>query len=354
MGNCIDMKKLSVHLVVWNGIQYIPYLFDSLRKQTCADWQLVIVDNGSVDGTLDAIKKELQNFPVRVELIENNTNLGFAGGQNIAWKKNESEYVAMINQDMYLMPDCLEKAVSFLNTHVDAAVVSPRLMKWEFAKVKISLQDSFSECIDSLGLKVFRSRQVVEKLTGRLWSEVQKEFSKSAYMHVFGVSGALPIFRASLLRNILFENRDIFDPLYHAYKEDVDLAYRLAAFGGKAYVLCDTVAYHDRSAVGLADKNDKAAAANKKNQSPWVRYLSYKNHLMTLYKNEYWQNLILDFPWILWYELKKFVYFLLADRLVLKGLCEIWQYRHDLRCKRKMIKKQHIIRWKQMRALWKL
>ena len=50
--------KLSVQLVAWNGGKYIPYLFDSLRKQTFSDWQLIILDNASSDDTLEKIKTE--------------------------------------------------------------------------------------------------------------------------------------------------------------------------------------------------------------------------------------------------------------------------------------------------------
>ena len=56
------MAKLSVHLVAWNGAKYIPYLFESLRKQTYKDWELLAIDNASAkDNTADLIEKELQN-----------------------------------------------------------------------------------------------------------------------------------------------------------------------------------------------------------------------------------------------------------------------------------------------------
>jgi len=74
---------------------------------------------------------------------------------------------------------------------------------------------------------------------------------------------------------------------------------------------------------------------------------------MTIYKNEYWQNWLLDAVFIKWYELKKFIYFLLFDRSVLKGLGEIWQLRKDLKTKRLKIKQLRKISWKEMRQWWK-
>jgi GT2 family glycosyltransferase len=347
--------KLSVHLVTWNGAKYVPYLFDSLRKQTYKDWRLVVVDNNSQDGMVELMKKELENFPIAHEMLENKTNVGFAGGHNLAFHRTSDEYFILLNQDMYLVPGCLETIVRFLDAHPEAAAVSPRLMKWNFGEAGTNLQASFTDQIDALGLKVFRSRRVIEQYAQHGWSEVsQKLLVAGPVQRVFGVSGAFPAFRRSAIVQVLLPNGTMLDESYHSYKEDVDLAYRLASAGFEAYILLDTISYHDRSAAGPKEKNDLAASANKKTQSEWVKYHSYKNHIMTLYKNEYWQNFILDLPWILWYELKKLIYFVLFDRKVLAGLQEVWRLRKDLKQKRNFIKQARQLSWQQMRALWKL
>ncbi len=344
--------KLSVHLVTWNGAKYVPYLFDSLRKQTFKDWRLLIIDNNSQDGMVELIKNELANFSVSYELIENKANLGFAGGHNMAFRKTNDEYVMMLNQDMYLAPDCLEKIVGFLDNHPVVAAVSPRLMKWNFAEAGNNIEKSFTDRVDSLGLKVFRNRRVIEQYTQEDWNFLQSQLVGETSVKVFGVSGALPTFRRSAMQGVLYPDGTVFDESYQSYKEDVDLAYRLAAHGDESYILLNAYAHHDRSAAGPKESDDSAAAANKKTQSEWVKYHSYKNHLMTVYKNEYWQNFILDFPWILWYELKKFVYFLLFDRRVLVGLKELWKLRKDIQVKRKFIKSTRKLSWQEMRKLW--
>lgn len=347
--------KLSVHLVTWNGAKYVPFLFDSLRKQSFKNWELLVIDNNSTDGMVEAMKKELVNFSVQHELVENKTNLGFAGGHNMAFKKTNGEYILMLNQDMYLASDCFEKLVACLDTHSSIAVVSPRLMKWNFVESEKNLVNSFTDQIDTLGLHVYRNRRVVEQYAGQQWEVVKNKLPNLNVLRVFGVSGALPVFRRSALQEVVFpEERAVFDQSYHAYKEDVDLAFRMAACGLQAAILLDAVAYHDRSAAGPKQNSDKAAISNKKEQSQWVKYHSYKNHLMTLYKNEYWQNVTLDFPWILWYELKKFVYFLIFDRAVLSGLREVWLLRQSLKKKRKFIKHARKLSWRAMRALWKM
>lgn len=344
--------KLSIQLVTWNGAKYIPHLFKSLREQTFKDYFLYILDNGSSDQTKELIKKELNGLNAPGELIENKENLGFANGHNLLYrtaqntKPGAGDYVLLLNQDMFLKPDCLEKLVSFLDNNQQAAVVSPRLMRWDFNKLQVSncdLSYSFTNQIDSLGLQVFRNRRVVEIETGERWLQ------EIGVREVFGVSGALPMFRRICLEAVKFTDGAIFDSLYHSYKEDIDLAYRLQAAGFKSYVLLEALAHHDRSSVGSKNKSDLSALKNKQTQSDLIKYHSYKNHLMTLYKNELWQNFLLDFPYILWYELKKFIYFLFFERGVLSGLSYIWRHKEELKEKRIFIKNQRKILWREMR-----
>jgi GT2 family glycosyltransferase len=345
--------KLSIQLVTWNGAKYMPFLFESLKSQTFKDWDFFILDNASQDNTAEIIKKELSNFGVQSELIENKENLGFAGGHNFLFKIINSEYVLFLNQDMYLMPDCLEKMVNFMDSHSDAGALSPRLMKWNFVDLEnYSLPRTFSNQVDSLGLKVFWNRRVVEQFAQEDWDNIRNKFGNS--IQVFGVSGGLPMYRKTAVSEIVYPDGGVLDEDYHSYKEDVDIAYRLAARGYKSYVIIDAVAYHDRSAAGPKNLNDRSAAGNKKNQSEWVKYHSYKNHIMTLYKNEYWQNFIIDFFSIIWYELRKFVYFLLFDRRVLSGLKDVWKNRGNLAVKRRFVKGLRKIGWKEMRKNWSL
>ncbi|OGH64940.1 MAG: hypothetical protein A2821_00490 [Candidatus Magasanikbacteria bacterium RIFCSPHIGHO2_01_FULL_41_23] len=340
--------KLSVHLVTWNGAKYIPFLLASLKNQTNKNWTLFILDNNSTDNTVESIQKELINFPAQSRLIVNAKNNGFAGGHNQLYAETNSEYFVLLNQDLYLEPDCLEKLMIAIASNQELAVVSPRLMKWDFFKINQGIDASLSNTIDSLGLKVWRNRRVVEIQSGEEWKNSDEKKIKL----VFGVSGTMPLFRRQAINEVTFSKQEFFDSLYGSYKEDVDLAFRLQAAGYGAGVTTDSVAYHDRSAAGPLELSDAAAVKNKKEQSSWIQYHSYKNHLMTLYKNEYWQNWLLDFPWILWYELKKFGWFLLFEPRVIDGLLEVWKNRQNLQTKKKQIHFNKKIPWKQMRKWW--
>lgn len=359
------MPKLSISLIVYNKkeAKYIPYLFDSLKRQTFQDWEMVVVDNNSDGNMVQEIEQLLNGMEKPYRVLKNNENLGFAEGHNRGYKTSKSEYVLLLNPDMYLMPDTLEKMVSFLDKHKQASAVSTRLMRWDFSLVEASQEESFGKkaergftaAIDAIGIRLLRNRRSVEWLTQHRWAkdsdnkEVRNIFEKSA-VEVFGVSGAFPMFRKSMINEVMLSGENIFDPTYGSYKEDVDLAYRMRNAGYTSYVLLDTAAYHDRTGAGPKSLSDIAAHKNKAKQSRYVRFHSYKNHIRTLYKNEYWQNFLLDAPFILWYELKKCGYLLLFQPGVLfGGWKEILKHRTELNEARKQVKASRKMYWKGLR-----
>lgn len=324
--------KLSIQLLTWNGEQYLVSLFASLKKQTFTDWELLILDNGSTDRSAEKVR-ELTRDMQHVRFSQQKENVGFSAGHNRLFEEGSGEYVLILNQDIILELDCVAKLVTHLDAHPKTAAVAPRLMRL-----------GAEGMIDSLGLAILPNRRVVEEGQGELWSawkaKRQKEIDTLANANPptlipldvkfsFGVSAACAMYR----RRAVQETGYLFDELYFSYKEDVDLAYRLQFALYDSDVLLDAVAYHARTAAGQSDLSDTAAAANKKKQSDLVKYHSYKNHLMNLYKNESLQTVNFTFPFILWYELKKFLYFLLFDPKVLKGWGEIWRHRRELRLK---------------------
>ncbi|MBI2551936.1 glycosyltransferase family 2 protein [Candidatus Uhrbacteria bacterium] len=360
------MAKLSVHLVAWNGAKYIPYLFESLRRQTYRDWELLAIDNNSTDGTADLIEREIKNLPVPARLVRNEKNLGFAGGHNqavrlvaksighrangneidsnstpYALRPTPSEYIQLLNQDMYLAPDYLEKVVAMMDGNPEAGAGQGTLLKWDFSKFLISppradphrednfqfpISESLTNIIDTMGLKVLRNRRVVDWRTGEQMTThnaPQPPLTlRGGGVEVFGVSGALPIYRRKAVDDVAFEG-SMFDDEFGSYKEDVDLAFRLRSAGWKAYVTAEARAWHDRTATGPQEMSDSAAMKNRKGRAAYVNYYSYRNHLTVLLKNEHRANFGKDWPWILGYELKKFVYLIFTDWGTLKGLREV-------------------------------
>ena len=359
------MPKLSVNLVIRNEEKYLPFLLSALKRQTFKEWELILVDNASTDKSVEIIKRGMEEIGVKYTIISNNENLGFAAGHNQAFKITSAPYFLLQNPDMYLMPNVFEKMVEFLDDHQNVAVVAPRLMRWDFEKVKASFingldivnssKEGFTLKIDSIGIKLYRNRRALEWLTKQTWAkdsenEIVRKIYEKSVVEVFGASGALAIYRKEKLNTVLLPENNLFDPTYHSYKEDLDLAYRLQNAGFQSFIILDTIAYHDRTSAGPAKINDWQAIKNKKQQSEFTRFHSYKNHLMTLYKNEYWQNFIIDFPFIFWYELKKFLYLLFSNPTILfNGFKEIIKNFLYTQKARKSILKTRKMYWKGIR-----
>jgi GT2 family glycosyltransferase len=199
-------------------------------------------------------------------------------------------------------------------------------------------------------MKVFKNRRVIEQYSQENWNDLKDNFD-SNIIEVFGLSAAFAMFRKKYIEDLTFNNGELFDEDYHSYKEDVDLAFRLQSSNNKVYVILDTVAYHDRSAATTVDKGIVKTIENKLYQSDWTKRHSYKNHLITLYKNEYWQNFILDFPFIFWYELKKFLWYLFFFPDALKELVTIWNLKNKIKDKKEQIKTKRVKNYKEMRKI---
>lgn len=351
------MRKVSINLVVRDEEKYIPYLLDSLGKQTFNNFELIVVDNNSKDGTMQLLEKGLIENKIDYKIISQKENVGFANGQNIAWKNTQAEYVLSINTDTYLLPETLFQMVAFMDNHHNTASLAPRLMQWDFDKLSEnkSIAVSFSKNIDALGISLYHNRRAIEMYCGLKWQGDSKNkklgelFSKKSF-EVFGISGALALYRKSLLDQVCLPENNLFDPTYHSYKEDLDLAYRLRNAGYLSFVLLEAVAYHDRTSSSPITLSDISAIKNKQHQSDYVRYHSYKNHLATLYKNEYWQNLLLDAPFILWFELRKAGYIILtAPKIFFKSWWSLFKNRKYLYRARQSILKNRKMFWKGIR-----
>jgi GT2 family glycosyltransferase len=359
------MPKLSIHLVVRNEEQYLPFLLASLKRQTFKDFEIICIDNCSADKTNEIIKKELDSSGIKYSILRNEANIGFASGHNQAYKISSAPYVLLQNADVYLMPETIEKMVEFLDNHQSVAAVAPRLMRWNFELARAAMLDGselleaakkgFTSQIDSIGICLFRNRRALEWLTKQNWAkdsenkEVRMLYEKPV-KEVFGVSGAMAMYRKKMLDEIIFPEENIFDPTFHSYKEDLDLAYRLQNAGHISCILLNCLAYHDRTSAGPENLGDISALKNKKQQSYFTRFYSYKNHLKTLYKNEYWQNFFLDFPFIFWYEFKKIAYLSVKNpRILFLSFIEIIKEFSRLRAARRMVLKNRRMHWKGIR-----
>ena len=118
MGPALLMRDASVVVVTYNALPWVEQCVESVR-----DEQVVVVDNGSTDGTPDVVR---ELFP-QACLIERE-NLGLASGWNAGMAAVEGRYILLLNADAWLADGSLAQLVAFADAHPEAAVVGPRLL----------------------------------------------------------------------------------------------------------------------------------------------------------------------------------------------------------------------------------
>lgn len=331
------MSKVSVNLVTWNGKRFLEHLLPSLAEQTFQDFEVLVIDNASNDGTVKWLKEK---YP-KIRVIENPRNKGFAHAHNQAIHFTGGEYVLMLNQDMILTKTYLEEVVAALGAKPEAASACGILLSLSGQPDSLT-KDSFTTTIDTAGLKVFKSRRVVDAYAGK---------DISTYPHkdtheVFGVSGALPLYRRAALDDVMVsgfrtkngsKGGEYFDEDFDTYKEDIDLAWRLKLRGWSSVVVPSAKAYHFRSAAGNEVQGNIATLKNRLGKSEVSKMGSLRNHLWMLVKNDQYGNILRSLPLILWYEMRKWGIVLLFEQKSLKAL---WQF---FTCLPKMLKKRKVI-----------
>lgn len=117
--------RLSIVVICWNDLNVIADCLQSIVERThLTDFEIIVSDNGSTDGSVEFIRK---NFP-RVQVIENGENLGFARGNNVGIRASKGEYVLILNPDTYVHEGTLDKWVEYADRHSDAGAFGCRVL----------------------------------------------------------------------------------------------------------------------------------------------------------------------------------------------------------------------------------
>ena len=116
--------EISVVIVGWNAKRYLELCLESLEKAPPKrSMEVLLVDNASTDGTAEMIEAK---FPW-VKLIKSSENLGFSKGNNVAIRQCHGRYIALVNPDVIVFPECLDALADFLDQHPEVGNVGPRI-----------------------------------------------------------------------------------------------------------------------------------------------------------------------------------------------------------------------------------
>ncbi len=120
----ISQKDLAVIIVSWNVRDVLLKNIDSLRQSSGVNIEIIVVDNHSKDGTVDALRASYPD----VTVIANTENHGFSKACNQGIEASNSRHILLLNPDMLVEADALAKTVAYLDSHPDVAVVSGKLL----------------------------------------------------------------------------------------------------------------------------------------------------------------------------------------------------------------------------------
>ncbi len=315
------MPKVSVIVVLWNSKKFIQPVFQALSRLTYPELEIIAVINAD-DGSKALLEN---NFP-KVRIIDPGRNLGFAGGNNLAIKQSTGEFIQLVNPDLIVEPDYVERMLEVFSDQ-NVAAATGKLLRYDFERnVKTNI-------IDSTGVVISPSGRAKDR--GQL-QEDNGQFD--AHHDVFGVSGAGPMYRRSALEKAKYcENGscEYFDESFGSYWEDVDLSWRLNNLGFKNVYVPAAVAYHGRSA-GQSKGGYLHVLhfiSHHRKLSPLVRKLNYKNHILMYLKNAKFIH-----PMFVLREIFMFVYVVVFETSTLKVLPELFRQTPGILRKRSAIK----------------
>ena len=149
---------VSVVVPNWNGRDLIDRCLDSVRAQTVRDLEIIVVDNGSTDGSPEHLRRQHPD----VRLVALAVNRGFAGGVNAGVRAARGEFVALLNNDAWAAPDWLERLTARLASEPTAGACAPKIYRAEGCEPTGRL-DSTGELYSIWGLPFPRGRDELDR-----------------------------------------------------------------------------------------------------------------------------------------------------------------------------------------------
>ena len=262
--------KATVIIPNLNGAGWLRDSIESVWAQTEQDFTLIVIDNGSTDESL-AIARSYRGSP-RYTLIENDHNTGFAFAVNQGIALAGSEYVVLFNNDAFAEPSWLAELIKTADADPKIFAVSSLMLRYYTPE----LADDAGDYVTLLGFACKRG-------DGLKAARYQKP------CRVFSACGGAALYRKSILDEL-----GVFDELFFAYYEDVDLSWRANSYGYRN-VYCPTA--RCRHICG--------ATTGAVRYNPFKSIQSGRNSILLPYKNMPAAMLVLNFiPLALGYLLK--------------------------------------------------
>jgi GT2 family glycosyltransferase len=215
----------SVIVLNWNGRHLLGECLDTVLAQTFLDFETIVVDNGSTDGSILFVR---ERYGDRVRVIALPENRGYVGAYNAAIPESQGKYVILLNNDTKLDPGWLRAHAEACSRHPEAGMFTPKVLEYDCP-----------DRIDNTGHVMYRDglnrgRSRLELDDGRFDEETE----------VFYPSGCAGVYSREMLDRI-----GLFDETFFAFGEDTDLGLKGRVAGYPCYYVPDARVYHKYSAT---------------------------------------------------------------------------------------------------------
>lgn len=291
-------QLVTIGVVNWNGEQFIHRCLEHAFAQTHRNLEVIVVDNGSTDGSLQKIKAK---YGDRCRYIENTGNVGYSPAMNQAMEAARGEFMVQLNSDACLHEDFVSECLRKMNQDPRVGSVGGRVFQWDGDKLTNQLRKQEG------GRYYFRKRFQVRSNE----SEPNETFS-------FGPASCFPLLRMSALKDVLETSGHYFDPKFFAGWEDNDLWFRMQLRGWTCVFLPSAYGWHVGS--GSAEKNTTFFT-----KSVEYRTRILRNRLFIIAKNVPLRVFLRLLPYLVPTELAMVPYFVVRSPSSLPAFFNGWR-----------------------------
>ncbi len=283
-------NTVSAIVVTWNSIKTIEACIDSLQIQS-HPVTIVVIDNASSDGTPDLIADKYPD----VTLLRQSRNHGFAKANNIGISASKSEWVLALNPDAYISADWVECLLNFAISPLPQMNISGNDAMSGNGRIGMlgglllraeQVNNPTQLVIDSLGIEIFRSRRVRDRDMGRLLPDNYCEQAEPEQQ--FGICAAASLYNRAMLVDVSI-NGEVLPESFFSYYEDADLAWRAWRRGWSAWMVPSAIGWHHRGGSPIGSR--------------FSRYMTHRNRLWMILRNEPINRLLTVFPELFVHEL---------------------------------------------------
>lgn len=246
--------KVVIVILNWNGKDDTLKCLESVFKIDYPNFEVVVVDNGSSDGSVPAIR---QAFP-QAQLIETGKNLGYAGGNNVGIRyalDRGAEFVFVLNNDTKVARDTLAHLVAEANRHPEAAVLGPVICYMDRPDVIWTAGDKFVDPI----------RFFQQSKTGESIASLKDQSDSYETDRIMGA--------ALFMRDQILSEIGLFDERYFLTNEESDWCWRARRVGHTCRIVPKSIIWH------------KVGGALGSGSSPLRLYFNTRNRLLFAEKN---------------------------------------------------------------------